>query len=79
VQITERWGALNVLFGDAMNSDIVGIKVVTRVNEPHIGVHFMPILKCHDANLANAAHSRIGGLKVDRNKMHTNPLTRAPQ
>lgn len=51
-----------MLLGDAVNRDIVRVKVVARVNEPHVRANLTAILKSDDANLANAAHPRVRGL-----------------
>jgi hypothetical protein len=70
VQFGEARSAAHVLFGYAMNVDVVGIKVVVRVNKPHFGANFSAVLKGDDADLADAAHARICGFEINGNEAH---------
>jgi hypothetical protein len=75
VHVAELGSAANVLFGNAVNGHVVRVKVVAGVNEPHARANFTPVLKCDYADLANAAHSGVGGFKVNSNEPHATPLT----
>jgi hypothetical protein len=75
VQVCKRRGSHHVLFGNAVHGHIVGIEVVSRVDQPHLRVYFPTAFKCHHANLANAAHARVGCFKVYGDEAHSSFLS----
>jgi hypothetical protein len=65
--------APDVCLGDAMNSYVVGVEIILRVNEPNIRGDLSTVLKNHNANLTNAAHPRIRSFEVHRDEVHASP------
>jgi hypothetical protein len=76
MQITETRSTANVSVSYAVNCDVVGVKVVARINEPNVSANFTTILKSHNADLAYAAHPRIGRFKVNSDEAHSMPLVK---
>jgi len=70
VQVTKVRGPAHLMFSDAVNGYIEGIEIVARINKTDFRADLFAIFESHDANLANAAHTWIRGLKVDGNKAH---------
>ena len=57
--------ASHLIFGDAVNSDIVGVEIVLRVDKANLRIDLFSVLKGHNADLADATHPRIGCFKID--------------
>ena len=55
---------------DPVNFDVVRIEVFSRVHQANLSSDFTSALKCHHANLADAAHSWIGRFYIDCDKPH---------
>jgi hypothetical protein len=62
---TEAASSFHVALSHSVHSDVVRIEVVEGINEDGLGGNLPSILKCDDANLADAAHLRIGCFKAD--------------
>jgi hypothetical protein len=70
MQVAEAGRTLDLIGCNAMNGDIVWIEIFARVHKLRLRTNFLAIFEVDHANLADAAHSRIGRLNIDRNKPH---------
>ena len=65
VDVAECRLANDVIAADAVDASVEGRELVARINEGFIGVHLLSVPEADDADLADAADARTGGLDIN--------------